>query len=191
MIRIAVVGNIGSGKTYVANLFKLPVFNADFEVLKIYKEDRSCFRKLKKKIPKFINIFPIDKKQILNAINEKKNNLKKISEIVHPIVRKKMNIFLRKNKYNKAVILDIPLYFENKINRKKDVIIYIDAKKSLINIALKKRNKYNLKILKKLSKLQISPKIKKRRSSYILINNFKSEVLSKKVRILKKKILDK
>ncbi len=102
-----------------------------------------------------------------------------------------MNIFLRKNKYNKAVILDIPLYFENKINRKKDVIIYIDAKKSLINIALKKRNKYNLKILKKLSKLQISPKIKKRRSSYILINNFKSEVLSKKVRILKKKILDK
>ena len=72
MIRIAVVGNIGSGKTYVANLFKLPVFNADFEVLKIYKEDRSCFRKLKKKIPKFINIFPIDKKQILNAINEKK-----------------------------------------------------------------------------------------------------------------------
>ena len=39
MIRIAVVGEIGSGKTYIARLFGLPVFNADNEVADIYKKD--------------------------------------------------------------------------------------------------------------------------------------------------------
>ena len=47
----------------------------------------------------------------------------KISNILHPIVRKKLNLFLKKNNKKKYVILDIPLFFENKLNRK---IIGID-----------------------------------------------------------------
>ena len=38
MIRIGILGDIGSGKTYVSNCFGYPVFNADLEVSKIYKE---------------------------------------------------------------------------------------------------------------------------------------------------------
>ena len=49
MIRIALVGDIGSGKSYIAKLFNFPVFNADFEVDKIYKTNKQCFKKLKKK----------------------------------------------------------------------------------------------------------------------------------------------
>ena len=63
MIRIAVVGEIGSGKTYVAKLFGFPVFNADKEVLKIYRNNHDVFKKLKKKLPKFIFSFPIKKKR--------------------------------------------------------------------------------------------------------------------------------
>ena len=48
MIRIAVVGDICSGKTYIAKQFGYPVFNADEEVAKLYKKDRKCFNKLKK-----------------------------------------------------------------------------------------------------------------------------------------------
>ena len=43
MIRICVLGDIGSGKTYVANNFGQPVFNADFEVSKIYKNNKKIF----------------------------------------------------------------------------------------------------------------------------------------------------
>jgi len=48
MIRIAVVGDIGSGKSHVAKQFGYPVFNADTEVAKLYKKSRKCYRKLKK-----------------------------------------------------------------------------------------------------------------------------------------------
>ena len=74
MIRIAVVGKIGSGKTYVANAFNFPVFNADKEVSIIYKKNRNFYEILKKKIPKYIKTFPINKKEILDCIlsDEKK-----------------------------------------------------------------------------------------------------------------------
>ena len=59
MIRIAVVGDVGSGKTYVARLFGLPVFNADREVVKIYRNSRLAYKKLNSILPKFIFSFPI------------------------------------------------------------------------------------------------------------------------------------
>jgi dephospho-CoA kinase len=46
MIRIAVIGDIGSGKSYIAKLFGYPVFNADQEVGEIYKKSRKCYNKL-------------------------------------------------------------------------------------------------------------------------------------------------
>ena len=165
MIRIAVVGEIGSGKTYVSNLFDLPVFNADKEVEKIYNSNRSAFKKLKSKLPKFIISFPVQKDYIKNAIRYNSKNIKLISSVIHPIVRKNMNEFLRKNKSKKAVVLDIPLYFENKLNKKKDVVIFISSKRKLIDLALKKRGKSSLKLLKKLGNLQKSLESKKKKSN--------------------------
>ena len=64
MIRIAVVGQIGSGKTYVSKLFGYPVFNADVEVEKLYRKSRKCYKKLKKVLPSYINSFPVKKKYL-------------------------------------------------------------------------------------------------------------------------------
>ena len=191
MIRIAVVGDIGSGKTYVAKLFGLPVFNADNEVAKIYKNNKHVFKKLRSKLPKFILSFPIRKDQISNAIKNNPKNLKAITKIIHPEVRKKMNKFLKKNYSKKAVVLDIPLYFENKLNKKKDVVIFISSKKKQVNEALKKRGKSKLNLLKKLGKLQKSLTIKKKKSNYVIQNDFKSGKLKNKVKIVKKRILNK
>ena len=118
MIRIGILGDIGSGKSYVAKNFGFPVFNADYEVSKLYKKDRVIFIKLKKELPKYIFTFPIDKNEITRAILSNKINLKKILKIVHLAIRKKMNLFLKKNKNKKIVILDIPLLLENKIYNK-------------------------------------------------------------------------
>jgi len=95
---IGILGDIGSGKSYVANKFSAPVFNADKEVSKIYKRNKICYKKLKKKLPRYINSFPIDKKKLGKAINDNKKNLKKITKIVHPIVRLESEKFLKKNK---------------------------------------------------------------------------------------------
>ena len=129
MIRIGILGEIGSGKSYVAKNFGYPVFNADLEVAKIYKENKKIFLKLNKILPQHIKSFPIEKKEITKAILEKKDNLEKIIKIVHKEIRKKMNIFLNNNKNKKIVILDIPLLLENKINNQKDILVFVESKK--------------------------------------------------------------
>ena len=76
MIRIAILGDIGSGKSYVAQNFGYPVFNADHEVALLYKSNKKIFNKLKKKLPKYIYSFPVEKSEISNAILSNKINLK-------------------------------------------------------------------------------------------------------------------
>ena len=161
MIRIAVLGDISSGKSYVAKQFGYPVFNADAEVTKLYRKSRKCYNKLKKALPKYIVSFPVKKINISKAIIASRYNLKNIIKIIHPGVRSSMNNFIKKNKNKKFVILDIPLLMENKINKKNDILVFIDAKKKEINKRLKKRSNFNLKIIKKLKKLQLSVEIKK------------------------------
>ena len=189
MIRIGIVGDIGSGKSYVAKQFGFPVFNADIEVNKIYKKNKKCFKRLKKTFPNHIFSFPIKKKELSRAVSENKNNVKKINKIIHPEVRLRMNKFLNKNKKKKAVVLDIPLLLEGKINKKKDILVFVEAKKKEINKRLKKRGNFNSKIFKKLKKLQLPLEIKKKKSNFILKNNFKSLSVKKNVKILKNKIL--
>ena len=76
MIKIGILGDIGSGKSHVAKNFGYPVFNADVEVGKLYKKEIKIFNKLKKVLPKFINTFPVNKKKISDAILANKSNLK-------------------------------------------------------------------------------------------------------------------
>ena len=188
MIRIGIVGDIGSGKSYVSKQFGFPVFNADIEVNKIYKKNKKCFVKLNKIFPNYIFSFPIEKKEILQVILKNTNNIKKINKIVHLEVRSQMNKFLKKNIKKKAIVLDIPLLLENKINNKKDIIVFVKAKKKEIKKRLRKRKNFNIEILEKLKKLQLPVEKKKEKSDYIIINNFKSESIKRNVKILKNKI---
>jgi len=189
MIRIAVLGDIGSGKSHVAKQFGYPVFNADDEVQKLYKKNRKCYIKLKKKLPKYINSFPIKKKELSAAIFANKQNLKKIVNIVHPEIQTSMNNFLRKNKNKKFVVLDIPLIMENKINEKSDILIFIEAKKNEIIKRLKKRPGVNLKMIRNFKKLQLPVEIKKKRSDFIIKNNFKNKSTKKSVKKVLREIL--
>ena len=188
MIRIGIIGDIGSGKSYVAKQFGFPVFDADTEVNKIYKKNKKCFKKLKKVLSNHIFSFPIKKKELSKAVMENKNNIKKINKIVHPEVRLRMRKFLKKNKKEKAVVLDVPLLLETKINNKKDIIVFVEAKKKEVNKRLKKKHNFNEKIFNKLKKLQLPLEIKKKKSDFIIKNNFKSSSIKKSVKILKKKI---
>ena len=172
MIRIGILGDIGSGKSYVAKKFGHPVFNADYEVAKLYQQNKNIFNRLKAKLPKYINSFPIEKKEISDSILANKNNLKKIIKIVHFEIRKKLNNFLKKNRNKRIVILDIPLLLENKINKKKDILVYVQSKKSDILKNLKKRKNFNKKLLKKFKAIQLPLNYKKKKSNFIIKNNF-------------------
>ena len=189
MIRIGIVGDIGSGKTFVANNFGYPVFSADHEVAKIYKKNKKIFLKLKKELPKYITKFPIDKIEISNAILSGKKNLSKIINVVHKEVGKKLKFFLKKNKNQKFVILDIPLIMENKIYNKNDILVFVDSKKKDINKRIKKRLNYNKNLLNMFKKIQFNPSYKKRKSKYIIKNTFKENPVKKEIKKVLKQIL--
>ena len=188
MIKIGILGDIGSGKSYVANQFGYPVFNADLEVAKLYKKNKKIFRKLKKVLPKYICSFPINKNEISRAILANKSNLKKIIKIVHLEIRKKMNKFLKKNISKKIVILDIPLLLENKINKKKDILVYVQSKKSDILKNLKERKNFNKKLLKKFKAIQLPLNYKKKKSNFIIKNNFTKKSVNDGIRSILKEI---
>jgi len=187
MKRIGILGDIGSGKSYVAKKFGYPLFDADLEVGKIYKKEKKIFNKLKKELPEYFYSFPVRKQEVLNAILTDKKNLKKIIKIIHPEIRRKLNNFLRKNKNKRILILDIPLLLENKLNKNKDVLVYVQSNKKEISKRLKKRKNFNEDILKTFKKIQLPLAYKKKKSNFIIKNNFTSQTV--KVEI--KKILNR
>ena len=189
MIRIGILGDIGSGKSYVASKFGYPVFNADYEVAQLYQENKKIFMKLKKILPKYFHSFPIKKEEISNVILANKNNLNKIVKIVHNEVRKKMRIFLKKNKNKKIIILDVPLLLENKINKKKDILVFIQSKQSDILKRLKKRKNFNQKLLKKFKAIQYSATYKKKKSHFIIKNNFTKKSVNDGINNILKEII--
>ena len=189
MRRIGILGDIGSGKSYIANSFGYPVFNADEEVAKVYKKDKKVFIKLKKILPKYIISYPVNKDEISNAILINKNNLKKIIKIVHNVVRKKLSLFLKKNKNKKVVILDIPLLLENKINKKNDILIFIHANKKKIFKKLKKRKNFNVKLFSVFKKIQLPLAYKKQKSNFIIKNNFTKKGIKQDINKILNKIL--
>ena len=184
MIRIGILGDIGSGKSHVARQFGYPVFNADAHVDELYRKSRRCYKKLKKALPNYVTSFPIKKNSLSDAIVDNHKNIKKIIKIIHPEIRLKMNNFIRKNKKKKFVILDIPLLLENKINKKSDILVFVHATKYEINKRLKKRVNFNKKIIKKFKKLQLPIELKKKKSQFIVKNNFKNSVKKNVKRIL-------
>ena len=189
MIRVCVLGSIGSGKSFVSKLFNSPVFNADRVVNYIYRKDENCFKKLRKKFPDHIKSFPVRKSELISAILSKNININKISKIVHPIVRKNMKNFLKEKKNSKMVVLDIPLLIENKLYKKGDILIFVKTKRSKIIKRLKKRKNYNKKILDKLRSNQSSLLKKERLSNYVVDNNFSANIMKKNIKVLKKKII--
>ena len=172
MIRIGILGEIGSGKSFVAKHFGYPVFNADYEVSKLYQENINVYRKLKKIIPAYIYEFPINKTQLSKSILANDSNLKKIIKIVHKEIRNKLKLFLKKNRNKKFVILDIPLLLENKLNKKGDILIYVESKRADIIRNLKKRKNFNSRIMKKFKNIQLSLVYKKKNSKFIIKNKF-------------------
>ena len=159
MIVIGITGSIASGKSTAAQLIakkKFPLFSADKAVLDLYK-NRNFINILFKRFN--LNNKERIKPQIKSIIKKNKNALRTLELIVHPLVRKKMNAFLKKKA--KILILEIPLLIESKLIQYFDEIIYIDAKKKLRLKRYLKINK-DKQIFEMLNRRQLSPNVKKK-----------------------------
>ena len=99
-----------------------------------------------------------------------------------------MQNFFKKNKKKKFVVLDVPLFLENRLNTKRDIIIFVDANKKKIKQKLNRRKNNNPKLINILRRNQLPAKLKKKKSTYVIKNNFVINTAKKKVKSIIKEI---
>ena len=131
MLKIGITGSLASGKSTVAKIIsakKYPLFDADKVVKKIYQTNTFRTKALKKlKLKNKKNI----KNKIKKIISKNKKSLKVLEKIIHPIVRKEIRKFSKKNKNKKFLIFEIPLLIESKLMKDYDKIIFVNSRKDL------------------------------------------------------------
>jgi len=189
MVRVGILGSVGSGKTFIANIFKelnFNIFSADNEVTNIYKNNKIVNRKIAKFFKLKLYSGKINKQDLRDSLKKNPKKFKFLNKIIHPIVRKRLALFLSRFKKNKLVVLDIPLLVENKMLNFVDIFILVKTKSNSFLSRIKKRKNLDKKFLNILKKQQASEKIKESYADFIIYNSSKN-----KVKLQVKSILDK
>lgn len=191
MILIGLTGIIGSGKTFALNFYKkkgYSIFSADEEVKKILKTS-IVKKKINKSFPEVFDRNKLNKNKLAQIVFSNKNKLKKIENIIHPIVNKKKNLFIKKNR-KKIIILEIPIIFEKKSAKNYDYIILMQINKKKQFERVIKRKNMTLKLLNDINLNQISSKQKKY-ADFIVNNNNSKQETKKKLQSILNEILVK
>lgn len=189
MIKVGILGSVGSGKSFVANIFKelgFNIFSADQVVSQIYERNKNINKKISIFFKLKLNRDKINKNELRDTLKKNPKKFKYLNKIIHPIVRKKLILFLSKYKKTKLVVLDIPLLIENKMFNFVDIFIFVKTKPNIFKIRIKKRRNLDKQFLKLLENQQADEKIKKSYADFIVDNSTKD-----KVKLQVKKILDK
>ena len=175
---IAITGGIGSGKSTFCSKLKekgFKIHSSDEQVAKIYKKPEKKFVTYLHTIglSKSISKKNIDKKTISKIIFENKQIRKKLELYIFKIVRKKRSDFIKKEKQKKTklIFIDIPLLFENNLEKQFNKVISIIASKRVRLKRLKKTRKMTESQFKNITRSQTSDVIRKKKSNYVIYNN--------------------
>jgi dephospho-CoA kinase len=189
MVRVGILGSVGSGKSYVANIFRelgFNIFSADNEVANIYKNNKIVNKKVSKFFKLKLYKGKINKQELRASLKKNPNKFRFLNNIIHPIVRKKLVLFLSRCKKNKLAVLDIPLLVENKMFNFVDILILVKTRSRSFLSRIKKRKNLDKQFLNILKKQQATEKIKENYADFIIYNSSKN-----KVKLQVKNIIDK
>ena len=181
MIKIGITGSIASGKTTASKILSYkrgPLFSADKAVKELYQNKK--FKSLISRRFKIENNKQI-KKSLKKLVLENKKNFKKLENIIHPFVRKKMRSFTLQNKNKKLLFYEIPLLVESKLMKHFNVVIFIKAKKQLRFKRFQSKSE-NKELFYLLNNKQMTDTKKMKFCDHVVVNE-------KNLNILKKNLL--
>jgi dephospho-CoA kinase len=189
MVRVGILGSVGSGKSFVANIFRelgFNIFSADNEVAKIYKNNKIVNKKISKFFKLKLYKGKINKQELRDSLKKNPRKFRFLNRTIHPIVRKKLVLFLSRFKKNKLAVLDVPLLVENKMFNFFDILILVKTRSKSFLSRIKKRKNLDKQFLNILKKQQANEKIKESYADFIIYNSSKN-----KVKLQVKNIIDK
>jgi dephospho-CoA kinase len=130
MIRLALTGSIGMGKSTVAKMFEqagVPVFDADAEVRRLQSEDPDLIAAIGDRFPGSVSDGTIDRDRLSAQVLGKRSELETLEAMVHPAVHRARSRFLVEHRDAQALLFDIPLLFETGGESAFDKVIVVSA----------------------------------------------------------------
>jgi len=171
VIKIGITGSIGMGKSTVSSIFRnnnIKVWDADFEVHNLYKKGKEGYNSIISIYPELKDKIEINRKKVSILLREKKIDLKLIEEIIHPLLIRSREEFIKKNKKDKLLIFDIPLLYETKAYIWLDYVINVFCSEKNQIKRLKKRENFDIKKINYLMSKQISVNQKNKKADYVI-----------------------
>ena len=192
MIKVAITGGIGTGKTTISSMFAekgVPVFNSD----EIAKEIMNTNSLLKNEIvtafgDKVYDKNRLNKEYLSDAIFNNETLLKKINAIVHPYVADEFNSWI-KEQDSKYIIYESAIIFENQVEDFFDKIICVTASEEDVISRVMKRSNFSVDKIKSIINKQLPNDAKIQKSDYV-IENINISKLSDKVLEIHNDIMD-
>tara|TARA_B100000212_G_scaffold2858_1_gene2092 strand:- start:1102 stop:1689 length:588 start_codon:yes stop_codon:yes gene_type:complete len=187
MIIIGLTGSIGMGKTETARIFSnlgIPVYDADASVHKIYESGNIGALAIKKLFPEAISADgSVDRTILSSIVVGNKTNIKKLEEIIHPLLKEDRLVFFEKNKNKKIVVLDIPLLLETKGESQVDYVVVVSTSKNIQKQRVLARSNMTEDKFEKLLLSQMPNEIKCQKADFVIdtsisIDDAKKQVLS-------------
>jgi dephospho-CoA kinase len=168
---IAITGSIGCGKTYISDMIKslgYIVFDADKEVRNFYK-NKKFLNIIKQNFPNVFKNEVFNKKDLREHVFNNKDELKKLENIIHPLLKQKLKEKVRKNcKNTDFIFIDAALIFEMNWDKYCDYIILADVDKEIQKRRVMIRDNITEKDFEKIIKNQTDNEIKKQKSDFII-----------------------
>jgi|TARA_B100000925_G_scaffold290969_1_gene277531 dephospho-CoA kinase len=184
-IKIGITGSMGMGKTTVSLMFKkngIKVWNADIEVHKLYENGNEGYKNIISLYPQLKDEIEIDREKVSNLIRQKKIDLRKIEEIIHPLLKKSRLKFIQENKKEKIIAFEIPLLYETGANKWLDYVISVYCSKKTQMERLYERKNINKDKINYLLSKQIPIKHKNKNADFLINTDQKKMTVEKKVR---------
>ena len=187
MIIIGLTGSIGMGKTETAKIFSnlgIPVYDADASVHKIYQSGKIGALAIKKLFPETIAADgSVDREILSSIVVGNKTNIKRLEEIIHPLLKEDRLAFFEKNKNEKTVVLDIPLLLETKGESQVDYVVVVSTSKNIQKQRVLERPNMTEDKFEKILLSQMPNQIKCKKADFVIdtsisIDDAKKQVLN-------------
>ena len=183
-IKIGITGSIGMGKSTVSSIFRnnnIKVWDADSEVHTLYKKGKEGYNSIISIYPELQDKVEINRKKVSYLLREKKIDLKLIEEIIHPLLIKSREKFIKKNEREKILIFDIPLLYETKAQIWLDYVITVFCSRKNQIERLKKRNDFDTRKINYLLSKQIPVNKKNKKADFVINTDQNMQQVEKQV----------
>jgi dephospho-CoA kinase len=171
MIRIALTGSIGMGKSTVAKMFQragIAVFDADAVVRKLQGPGGRLVSEIGELFPGCVRSGTLDRECLAQIVLSDPAKLASLEQVVHPAVRDARDAFVREHAHEPAIIFEIPLLFETGSEQDYDKVLVVSAPPAVQRSRVLERTNMSSAKLESILARQMPDEEKRARADYVI-----------------------